>query len=93
MVKLSRTLATVGVLLRKKAEKLAKFGIWDTVPEGSVLICGHTKMPLKHSTGPAEGSLPSKNQLDHFSYFNRTPTCDRRITRHSIYHAMHECCL
>jgi len=56
--------------------KFSKSGVWDKVPEGSALIFGDNRISFKYSVGRMEGSSHAKNQLDLFSRFNRTPTCD-----------------
>ena len=51
----------------------------DKVPGGSALIFGDNRISFWHSVGRVQGSSHAKNQLDSFSRFDRTPTCDRRI--------------
>ena len=50
---------------------------FGTVPEGSILIFCDTRISFQHSVVRVEGSSRAKNQLDSFSRFDRTPTCDR----------------
>jgi len=45
------TLAMVDVLRRN----FCKYRVWDKVPEGSTLILGDTRIPLRHNVGYYEG--------------------------------------
>ena len=60
---------------RYTAEKFSKSEVCDKFPEGSALV--FFEIPeLAFNT--VEGSSHTKNQLDSFSRFDRTPTCDRQ---------------
>jgi len=56
--------------------EFSKSGLSDKVPEGSALIFGGNRISFLRSVGRVEGSSHAKNQLDSFSRFSRTPTCD-----------------
>ena len=63
---------------RYAVAKFSKSGVLDKVPEGSVLIFGDNRISFKHSVAWIKGSSHAENQLDSFSRFDRTPTCDRQ---------------
>jgi len=48
----------------EKSRKLAKFRVWDKIPEGGTLILWDTRTPFQHSVGEAKGSLCVKKHLD-----------------------------
>jgi len=63
---------------RYAVAKFFKSGVQDKVREGSALIFGDNRISFQHSVGLVEGSSHAKTQLDLFSRFSRTPTCDGR---------------
>jgi len=44
--------------------KFLKSGIWDKVPEGSILVFDDTLMFLKHSVGKSSVTYIANKQLD-----------------------------
>ena len=62
--------------------KFYKSGVPEfKVPEEIALIFGYNRIFFYHSVGRAEGSH-AKKQLDSFSRFDKTPTCDGQTDRH-----------
>ena len=59
--------------------KFCKSRVWSKGQEGSTLTFGGTGISLKYSV---EESSHVKSQLNSFSRFDRTPTCDRQTDRH-----------
>jgi len=59
---------------------VAKF--FKSVVQDKVLIFGDNRISFQHSVGLVEGSSHAKTQLDSFSRFSRTPTCDGRTDGH-----------
>ena len=61
-------------------------------PRGKYPYFGVNQISLKHSVGQVEGSLHAKNQLNPFSHFSRTRTCDGQTDTqtqgHSIYRSI-----
>jgi len=59
--------------------KFSKFRLPDEVPEWRTFIFEIPEFPITQCIGYLEGSSRAKShQLDAFSRFDRTPTCDRR---------------
>ena len=51
---------------------------------GKYLIFWGTQISLQHSVGKVERSSHVKEQIDLFSRFDKTPTCDRQTDRHRL---------
>jgi len=66
---------------RYAVAKFSRSGVWDKVPEGSTLIFGDVRISFQHSVRQVERKLPCQNQLDSFSRFDRTPTCNTQARR------------
>jgi len=66
----------------KKAEKSAKFRVWDMIPEGIRAYRYFWKYPhfvTIKCTISRGYSLRAENQLQPFSHFNTIPACDHRV--------------
>ena len=53
-----------------------KSGVYEKVQKGSTLIFVDTRISLKHGAGLVGKSRRAKNQINPFTPFDRTPTCD-----------------
>ena len=58
--------------------KFSKYSVWDKVPDNYHYF-GDIRISVQHSVRMSGKKLPSRNRLDSFSRFDRTPTnCDRQ---------------
>jgi len=63
---------------RPIVEKFSKSRVCGKVPEGCTLIFGGTQISSQQGKEQPERSSPDKNQLNSFSRFSKTSTCDRQ---------------
>jgi len=78
------TLATFDVSL----PNFTKSRVYDKVPERSsrILKIIEFPFPFTRNTGQVKGTLSVKNEQDPFIRFDRTPVCDRHMSKKFVNH-------